>query len=271
MTSGKIGLATERNLAGLGIVVTRAQHQAEPLCRKIEDAEGRAIRLPMLEIREVEYSAQLGTIIDHLSNFHIAVFISSNAVRHAFRHMRSRGVSFGHLRLVAIGRKTAQALEEAGYQADICPQHGFTSEDLLKLDELQSLYGRQIVVFRGEGGRELLAETLIARGAQVAYAEVYQRVAPSIDQRALEQIFNGGSFDLITISSAEGLKNLLDIVGPEWALRLRQIPLLVGGQRMLQIAGDMGFNTIINARDPSDEAIFEGILQWSRQRREAHG
>jgi uroporphyrinogen-III synthase len=117
----------------------------------------------------------------------------------------------------------------------------------------------------------LLAETLIARGAQVAYAEVYQRVAPSIDQRALEQIFNGGSFDLITISSAEGLKNLLDIVGPEWALRLRQIPLLVGGQRMLHIAGDMGFNTIINARDPSDEAIFEGILQWSRQRREAHG
>jgi hypothetical protein len=35
---------------------------------------------------------------------------------------------------------------------------------------------------------------------------------------------------------------------------------------MLHLARDMGFTAAITSRDPSDEAMFEGILDWAGRR-----
>jgi len=261
----------EHPLAGLGIIVTRPRHQAESFCRRIEAAGGRAIRLPVLDICEPEDTSRLETLIDRLGEFDIAIFISVNAVRQALPRIRARGGSLTYLKLAAIGQKTAQALTALGLPVDILPRQGFTSEDLLELDEMQTVRGRRIVIFRGEGGLELLSETLQARGAAVEYAEVYRRIKPDSDPQAIRGYFDNGAVDLITITSSEGLRNLEQICEQALWSRLHQIPLLVGSHRMLEAARKMGFVTVRPARDPSDEAMFEDILRWAEQRHRGNG
>jgi uroporphyrinogen-III synthase len=255
-------------LAGLAIMVTRAAHQARPLCRLIEDAGGRAVRLPVLEIQEPQDGSRLDGLIDRLGDFDIAVFVSANAVERAIARIRARGASLAQLKLAAIGRKTADTLEALGYAVDLYPRQGFTSEDLLALGELHAVRGRRVVIFRGEGGREFLAEALQTRGAAVEYAEVYRRAAPSVDRQAMARYFDDEAVDLVAVSSAEGLRNLDGLCGARLRRHLRRIPLLVGSERMLETARGMNFATAMAARDPSDEAMFDAMLQWAKDRQE---
>lgn len=258
---------TEQPLAGLSVVVTRPAHQAEPLCQRIEAAGGCAIRMPLLEICAPENTDRLDHLIDRLQEFDTGIFISANAVQFALRHVRERGANLGGLKLAAIGHKTAEILAALGHPVDICPREGFRSEDLLALNEMRVVREQRIIIFRGEGGRELLAETLRARGATVEYAEVYRRVKACIDRDILERHFAGRAVDLITVTSGEALRNLSELCGPRLRNRLHQIPLLVGSQRMLEQAREIGFTSAATVRNPSDDTMFDGVLRWAGQRR----
>ena len=99
------------------------------------------------------------------------------------------------------------------------------------------------------------------------YAQVYRRVMSPINSTALRRNLDRGLVDLITMTSAEGLRNLVDLGGTDLKSRLCQIPLLVGSQRLLQVAHNLGFTNVLAARDPSDEAMFGAILQWAAERR----
>lgn len=266
MSAGGNHFAAGKPFAGLSIMVTRAPHQAEPLSEMIETAGGRAIRMPVLEITAPASTARLDRIVNRLSAFDIAIFVSTNAVAFGHARIQALGASLGAMKLAAIGQKTATALEKIGRCADIYPRQGFTTEDLLTLAEMNEVRGRRIVIFRGEDGRELLGESLRARGASVVYAEVYRRVAPRGLPETLRECLANGDIDLITIASGQALHNLDMACAPTLQSRLRQTPLLVGSPGMRALAGKAGFASIEMASDPSDEAMFERLSQWARRR-----
>lgn len=154
-------------LDGVGVLVTRPQHQADELVTAIEAAGGRAYRFPVFDVvprdpAEVEEAAASTGPSD------IVIFVSANAVRFGL-------AIIGHPqpRVAAIGPATAAALERAGVTVDIRPAAGFTSEHLLAEPALNEISGQAITIVRGERGRELLAETLRCRGADVRYLSVY--------------------------------------------------------------------------------------------------
>jgi len=131
---------------------------------------------------------------------------------------------------------------------------------------MQSVRGLNIIIFRGEGGRELLGDTLRSRGATVHYAEVYRRTVPLFGRQALRSYFEEGTVDLVMITSGEGLRNLIAMCGPPIPSQLREVPLLVGSQRLQEEARGMPFQTILAARDPSDESMFKALCAWARER-----
>ncbi len=261
----------EISLAGLRVLVTRPSQQAESLCHMIQAAGGRAMRLPVLEIREPEDSRRLDALIDRLHEFNLAIFVSANAVHYAVPRIRARAAKLERLRLATVGRKTAAVLSALGYRVGICPSDDFTSEALLGVPEMKALRGCDVIIFRGEGGRELLAETLRARGARVEYAEVYRRGIPRPDLRILNAWFRDRSSALITMTSEEGLRNLYDMCKPPLRKQLLQSALLAGGHRLCQSAMEMGFTTVLAAGDPTDEAMFEGVLKWAESNRSTGG
>ncbi|MFV2055796.1 MAG: uroporphyrinogen-III synthase [Thiohalomonadales bacterium] len=251
------------NLSGVCVVVTRPQHQADGLCRELQALGARVIRLPVIAIAEPENSELLTILLKRLIEFDTAVFISANAVDQAMKYLNELGQTLSHLKIVAVGKASAKALQRHGVTVDIVPQGKFNSEALLLHADLQRLQGRRMVIFRGEGGREYLANRLIERGAQVEYAECYRRVKPSVNAELLLKAWARDEIDVVTLTSNESLHNLYDIVGKAGQRWLQKTALLGVSERLRDAAIQLDLQGDIRIADnASDKAIITALTQW---------
>jgi uroporphyrinogen-III synthase len=255
--------ASTQALAGCGVVVTRPEAQAGPLCLAIEAVGGRPIRFPVLEILDPPDADAVLAAIDRLDNYDMAIFISPNAVNRTMNLIRARRQLPATLKLAAIGRGTARELKRCGIPTPIYPRQRFNSEALLAMDEMQAVSGTSIVVFRGDGGRELLGDTLRARGARVDYVETYRRARPDANVDALMRHWARGEVQAVVVTSGEALRNLFDMVGKLGQQWLRRAQLVVLSERTAELAGEMGFKTPpIVADEASDQAVIDALAGW---------
>ena len=117
----------------------------------------------------------------------------------------------------AVGQGTVKALAAHGVAGCVAPRERFDSEALLALPELAAarVAGKRVAIFRGDGGRELLAETLRARGAAVDCVTCYRRSGPADGVAPLLAAWRAGKLDALTVSSSEGLRYLVDLLDAE--------------------------------------------------------
>lgn len=252
-------------LHGLSVVVTRPAHQATHFQQQLEQAGASPLLFPVIDIQPPADLTSAETLLANLASYDSAIFISSNAVTFGLALLDNMQKQTLHqLTLGAVGKKTAGILLQHGYTAELVPTTDFTSEALLELPALQQLDGQHILVFRGEGGRELLADTLRQRGAIVDYVEVYRRTRPENAASQLKQHHENQQLDIIAITSSEGLLNLLALLdNPDW---IKTVPLLVGSQRMVETARQAGFSgTLVIADNPGDEAMLNALMQWAQE------
>jgi uroporphyrinogen-III synthase len=248
-------------LAGKGIVVTRPVHQARELARLISAAGGKPLPYPVIEIRDVEDPAALLALIDRLDEFNVAVFVSPNAAEKGMALVRSRRAWPAKLKAAAVGGGGVKALARHGVTDVIAPVGRFDSEALLELPAFALVYGKRIVVFRGVGGRELLSETLRERGALIEYAECYRRVRPEGDAGLLLRAWSRGELHAITVTSSEGLRNLLDMIGADGRERALGTPLFVPHPRIAETASGLGIRKVI-VTGPGDEGLLTGLSNY---------
>jgi uroporphyrinogen-III synthase len=242
-------------LAGRCVLLTRPAAESRRLAGRIESAGGAAIVFPTLETQPLPLQEASLVALRALPRHRLAVFISANAVRHGMPLVRAMGGWPAALTAAAIGRATADMLREKGVKDVLAPQAGADSDALLALPELQQVQGWSIVVFRGAGGREVLAEALRARGAQVAYVECYRRGVPASDPAPVRSALDAGRLDAIVAASAEGVRNLLQMVGPERAAALRRVPLVVTHANIEAAARALGFEHVHQAADAHDGVV----------------
>ena len=236
---------SEGPLAGRGIVVTRPREHALALAERIRAAGADPILFPTIEILPPENAATLSSLIARLDGFQLAIFVSpSAAMRGHAMVIASRSWPKG-LRVAAVGNGTATALEERGLHAVLAPAGAADSEALAELPELQDLQGRSVVIFRGQGGREWLRTRLEARGARVEYAECYRRARPEVDAGRLLARWQSGGIEAVSITSAEGLANLFEMLGPTGRGYLRATPVFVPHPRIALAARKLGVREIV--------------------------
>jgi uroporphyrinogen-III synthase len=244
-------------LAGRRIVLTRPAGQAGQLAALVRAAGGEPVLFPTLEILDTENVQPLIALVERLETFDLAVFISANAVNKALALVQSRRSWPPGLRVAAVGRASASALQRHGFPAVIVPEQGFDSEALLALPELNQVAGKRVLIFRGEGGRELLANTLAARGAVVEYAECYRRSLPQIDAAPLLALWGQGQLDAYTATSREALTNLFEMLGADGRPWLQATPLFVPHERIAAAARALGVRTVVLTA-PGDEGLVAG-------------
>ena len=119
------------------------------------------------------------------------------------------------------------------------------------------------MVFRGEGGRELLASSLEDRGAEVSYCECYQRQPPCIDLREQLQTAQILTPDIGLATSLESLNNLARIIIQDEITNLFDMQMLVVSDRLSLNLRNLGFSLppLVSA-DSSNESLLDQITEW---------
>ena len=248
------------SLGGIGVVLTRPAAQGEKMAALIREAGATPFHYPTIEIADVADPGPLNAVIDRLEAFDIAVFISQNAARKGMRAIQARRALPEALKFAAVGPSTARALYRHGAPDVALPASGFDSEALLELPQLRDVRGSRIVIFRGQGGRETLAERLLQRGASVEYAECYQRQLPAHDPAALLQEWRAGKIQAVNVMSAEAMDNLLTMLGDCGAALARRGMLFVPHPRIGAHARNLGFDKI-TVTGTGDELLLTALIE----------
>lgn len=248
-------------LGGRHIVVTRPAGQARHLAEAIARAGGSAVLFPVLVIRDIDDQAALIDIARRLDSFDLAIFISPNAVSKALKSITACRAWPLTTRVATMGRTSERELAQFGFSDVIAPSGRFDSEALLDMPALQEMAGKHVVIFRGDGGRELLGDTLAARGATVEYVACYRRGKPDLDATPLLELWANGELDAVTATSSEGLRNLFDMVGSLGQTWLRKTPLFAPHQRIALQAGRLGLEQVL-ATEPGDEGLLAGLIAY---------
>ena len=254
-----------RKLVNRHVVVTRPAAQSHRLCDAIQQAGGKATCLPMLEIVP-DADAESRQRCQFISGYDWVIFISQNAVRYALALLPEKEW-MDSTAVAAIGQRTADALHQVGIPVDIQPDAEMNSEGLLQAFYEEPLAEKKVLIIRGVGGREALADGLRQRQALVDYAQVYRRTKPTITAQQLRDVLHQG-IDFITFSSAETLENFAAIIR-EVALtedeqsQLQACSLVVVSDRIKAHAEQLGFTgTVIVASEPDNAGLVEAMQAW---------
>ena len=238
------------------LLVTRPAAQSARLCSLLEADGFEVIRLPAIEILDPVNMYELEAVSDELDSYDLAVFVSVNAVQKGVEFILDRREWPEQTAIATVGASSAEALLPYGLSANHVPAHQFNSEALLALEELQDMSGLRVVIFRGNGGREYLRDTLVERGAEVDYVEVYRRACPAVDEAAMLKLLHPGYLDGITVTSNETLQNLYDMAGAAAQPLLCEVQLVVVSGRQASLARQLGFSKEpLLAANASAEAI----------------
>ena len=214
----------------------------------MSSAGGRLFLFPAIEIERLPERP-----LPRLEEFDLAVFVSPTAVECAFERIKHAGVP-----VAAVGAGTRRALQALGAHQVLAPESGADSEALLALPELHEVAGKRILIVRGEGGRELLADTLTARGARTEYLECYRRTLPHADTAPLIAAWDRGEIDAVTVSSTASFDNLITLLGVP---RLATRPLFVNHARVAERAREVGIPELVVA-GPGDEETAEALVAY---------
>ncbi len=248
------GLKAATELQGLRVLVTRPRPQAEKLAAFLRAHGAQAVVMPMLEIcaRPIH---QLPLPLD-IATYQKVIVISTSAAEHLFKH------SLKHIHQsewITPGRGTAEYLFGYGVQA-ICPTMHFTSEAILDLPALQHVAGQNILLVKGEGGRELLAQTLTQRRANVTSLTVYQRRNPDYGTGLVARTVEDQKINAIVATSGEIVANLA--LHTREAASVRALPLLVPSHRVSEIAKAAGFTQIHLTLGASNSDIASALKRF---------
>lgn len=255
------------------LIVTRPLAQARAAVLELRALGVDAHALPLIGIESLEpaegsdpaaaeSTAALRDAWATLDRRRLVMFVSANAVAHFFAASGGRAWPIGTL-AGSTGPGTTAALLAAGVPEACVREPG---PDAPRLDSealwqrLRSLdwRGASVLIVRGEGGRDWLAETLRAAGAEVDFVAAYRRRLPELDDEqaallaAAEADPSGHAWHF---SSSEAVHNLPKLAP---ARRWRASPALASHPRIGEAAQAIGFDRV-QVLPPGVQAL---VLAW---------
>ena len=239
------------NLHGLGVLITRPQHQAQPLYDAIIQNGGKPVLFPAIEIAPPDNPVLCKQQLQDATKYDDLIFISPNAVTYAIAD-----IAIDHQRIFAIGGATSKKLQQHHIPCYLPTGEKVDSENLLASPLLGDMQGRCVLIIRGNGGRPLLGSTLKERGAIVDYAEVYQRRCPDVDMSSLLQKWPQ-EINIVIVTSNAIIDNLLHLCHKHPVVL--QTQLVVISQRLMKHAKQRGFKHVYISGGPAKSEILQTL------------
>lgn len=241
-------------------LITRPAGKADNLLAALDEAQTGYLYQPLITTAQVNLSPH---DIQQLRQADAIIFVSVSAVSCLQQQIDADVIQAP---MYAVGQTTASALQRwLGCEVKV-PQDQ-RSEGLLQLPALTDVAGRNIVIVRGNAGRELIKQSLTARGAAVRYVQSYKRVALPLDGELLCQQWQLAGIRCIVATSNEILQQLFTLVPVAHHDWLRQRHYILVSPRMHDSALTLGIpeQQIILADNANDWALLNAISQLKRE------
>jgi uroporphyrinogen-III synthase len=245
-------------LDGEGILITRPARQAAGLAQQVAAVGGTPLVFPATVILPPADARALERAHRDLDRYDFAFFVSANAVEYGVGDARAWP---GRIVAFAPGPGTADALATVGIANVRMPTTTMDSEGLLALPELANVTDKRVLIFRGGGGREVLADTLRSRGAHVDVVDCYTRARPEANPAGLAEALREGRVDATTLTSSEGADNLWAVLDAGARADLAAVPAFVSHVRIADRARALGVATVI-VTPPADAGLIAALLTY---------
>lgn len=235
------------------VLVTRPKHQQSHFLKSCKDAGLETVTMPCIDILPVECKLTKTDV----KQSELVIFTSRNAVEfaHALNPLPWKNAS-----VYAIGRATERVLGKLGQALVHPPVEPYNSEAFLEWYKTQQPI-KSALIIKGMGGRDLIETQLQTVGVDVVIKSVYKRVIPVVSDAERQRVFVDKPPHIISITSDDVLRNLVNIAGPAYASVLHSAQLVVNSERSADMATRLKFDHRAKvAFPPGDEGQLAAIL-----------
>lgn len=244
------------SLTGRTILIARPEAQAAGLESLLQAAGAQALRLPVLAIQPDAQA--LATLAAQAARADWLFFVSPSAIDLAWPMLAAQPLT---ARLACVGASSARKLGALAQRAVLYPQEGSDSAALLAEPALGALHGQRCLIVRGVNGSPLLGATLTARGAQVDYADIYQRIDALPDWTTFDRLATAGELDGCIVTSSEIVERLFRLAGRDRVPALQCLQYCVPHPRIAERLAAQGVARIVTTR-ADDAAMVAGLKEW---------
>lgn len=247
-------------MSGWRLLLTRPEEDCAALAQTLAAAGIASSSLPLLAIEPVTVDDAQRLLLSQLANYQAFIVVSKPAARLLLANLAEAGLVPPSNAWFSVGEATAQVLQNAGLLVTF-PTQGDDSEALLGLPELRKAIAvptPRVLIVRGVGGRELLAERLAELGASVDYLQLYHRCLPDYPPDTLRERVDRERLNGLVVSSGHGLEHLRQLADADWP-RLARLPLFVPSPRVAEQARALGAQQIVDCRGASAAALLAAV------------
>ncbi|MDR0217743.1 MAG: uroporphyrinogen-III synthase [Enterobacteriaceae bacterium] len=258
------------------ILITRPAPAGEELVNRLSAIGQVAFSAPLIAIYPGTDLPLLSQKLQRLSAGDAVFLLSKNAVHYANEQLVQEGLTWpDNLSYYGIGKSTSLLFQQQTGKNILWPEQGETSEELLQLPSLQKMAHKKILLLRGNGGREMIAASLTARGGKIAYCECYSRQPVKYHSSEFTRHWQQCGIKTLVVTSGEMLQLLYNLVTgsdrPEnrateddnngidnktWLLGCR---LIVVSERLANIARKLGWEDIKVAKSADNDALMQAL------------
>lgn len=243
------------------LLLTRPAEECIPLAAALDERGIYSASLPLLAIDPLPETPEQRTLMLDLDRYKAVIVVSKPAARLGLERLDQYWPQLPiNQTWFAVGAATADILEAYGLSI-ITPDQSEDSEGILALPQLDQALQEadsRVLILRGEGGRETMADTLRERGVQVDYLELYRRVLPDHPQNALTECLAAERLNGIMVSSGQSFAHLRTLASSAWP-DVCSVPLLVPSERVAEQARAAGIHRVITCHGASTAAVLAAL------------
>lgn len=242
------------------IVVTRAEEQSESIISLLKQTRATVIAAPTIRIVPAGLSPEDELRIFSFYEYDVVVFPSANSVRNFFpklvvdRQQRTKPY------IIAIGKKTAEAISEFGFAADFIPGK-FTTDDLMKSLSGFEWKAKRVLIPVGNLSSDEIAEFIESNGAVADEVVVYETLPNDLIDETTKFEIGSGQFDIIIFYSPSQVRNFVGIFGVE-ILKNKQIAVI--GPTTRKAVEHYGLDVAVMPDDSTTEDLIKSLLEHEK-------
>lgn len=253
----------DKPLFGKRILVTRAKEQAFEMSNMISALGGEAVEFPVIKTIPPTKSDAFNQAVNRLETFDWIIFSSVNGVNYFFAKLKEQGIDIrqmGKAKIVAVGPKTAMALQDKYLNVEALPQE-YVAEGILASLEDHIKPGQKVLLPRADIARDIILNQLREKGLEVTEIDAYETVFAAENGEEIIDLLKEKKLNVITFTSSSTVKNFLE------ALKGENIGQLLDGVMIASIgpittatAIKLGLNVQITATEYTIPSLIEAIV-----------